>query len=280
MELAFLCQSVRPYGGIMSSFSDASGSFGPGSAYVRGAQSSAAIQLEEPAEEAWSEPSDERPLAPKLRLLVTPHTPPPTWKDLVLTESLVEPTVPLSEVLESVHPDAMVSGRLRAGRSDWPSRPDVVRAELLLPQVSPDHPEYYPHRDGDNLAESTLHADALIDLRVNLRTATAHLPRTYTGLDQLINYNKENRELVLAPDIYVLKETDIKPGDNVKSIRTWEQGVPVFVVELVSDSSLKRDLGHKLRIYARIGVAEYLVWDPLEDHLKPKIQYYRRVGEE
>lgn len=218
-------------------------------------------------------PPMSEPIEPQVRV----H---PTWQDLVLRRSLPDKLPPLQEVLDSLHPDAMVSGRLHFGRTEWPSRPDVIRADVLMDQVPQDHPDYYPYRDGDNLAESTLHADVLVELYTKLRIATSHLYRTYTGLDQLINYDKFNRTLVLAPDIYVLANTDIKRGDNVRSIRTWEQGVPIFVIELVSDTSLKLNLVHKLRIYARIGVSELLFWDPLEEHLSPKIQYYRLINGE
>jgi Uma2 family endonuclease len=45
-------------------------------------------------------------------------------------------------------------------------------------------------------------------------------------------------------------------------LRTRVEGAPDLVVEILSPSTARRDLGEKLRLYAESGVAEYWIVDP------------------
>jgi len=62
---------------------------------------------------------------------------------------------------------------------------------------------------------------------------------------------------VVQPDALVVCDpTKITP----KNI----QGAPDFVVEILSPATARKNLREKKALYERIGVAEYLVLDPLE----------------
>jgi Uma2 family endonuclease len=79
------------------------------------------------------------------------------------------------------------------------------------------------------------------------------------------------------PDISLfLPETFDKPKSQ------WTASDVVALIE-ISDSSLRRDLGPKLRAYSRGGIAEYLVVDlsrpRLIRHLDPDGNSYRRIDE-
>ena len=63
---------------------------------------------------------------------------------------------------------------------------------------------------------------------------------------------------VVQPDImFISKEREhIRTGANVR-------GAPDLVVEILSPSSLRRDWGYKRELYARYGVKEYWIADPV-----------------
>ena len=63
---------------------------------------------------------------------------------------------------------------------------------------------------------------------------------------------------VVQPDImFISKEREhIRTGANV-------QGAPDLVVEILSPSSLGRDWGYKRELYAKYGVKEYWIADPV-----------------
>ena len=70
-------------------------------------------------------------------------------------------------------------------------------------------------------------------------------------------------ENVLQPDIfYVSNEREaIITEKNV-------QGAPDLAVEILSDSSRRRDENSKRRLYERFGVTEYWLLDPIADSLR------------
>jgi len=57
----------------------------------------------------------------------------------------------------------------------------------------------------------------------------------------------------------------------------WNIGEPDFVLEIVSPSTWRRDLGAKRARYAALGVGEYWLHDPHGRYLKPALAGYRLV---
>lgn len=66
---------------------------------------------------------------------------------------------------------------------------------------------------------------------------------------------------VLQPDILYISE------GNRGVIRTWIEGPPDLVVEVLSRSTASRDQVHKLSVYAESGVPEYWIVDPARRHI-------------
>jgi Uma2 family endonuclease len=66
---------------------------------------------------------------------------------------------------------------------------------------------------------------------------------------------------ILEPDVFVVEETAIV-DDKVQG------GVPLLVVEVLSPSSRRRDVGDKLTAYRDAGVPSYWVVDPVEPRLR------------
>jgi len=79
----------------------------------------------------------------------------------------------------------------------------------------------------------------------------------YSPMDVLLNYEYkgENSDIILQPDLLVL-------CDKNKLDTRGVLGAPELVVEILSPSTLKYDLGKKLELYLAYGVKEYWIVDP------------------
>ena len=98
----------------------------------------------------------------------------------------------------------------------------------------------------------------------------------YVSGDLLIYYEEGNPRVSVAPDVFVVFGVE----DRMRmSYKVWEEGKgPDFVLEVASPGTWREDVGPKREVYARLGVGEYWLYDPLGEHLSPELQGYRRVG--
>jgi hypothetical protein len=65
----------------------------------------------------------------------------------------------------------------------------------------------------------------------------------------------------------------------MSSISLDEAGVPLFIAEIASNSTVGNDVGDKRLAYAAIGVPEYVVFDPDGDLFSPPLLAWRlRAG--
>jgi Uma2 family endonuclease len=83
----------------------------------------------------------------------------------------------------------------------------------------------------------------------------------------------------LVPDILVaLGVGDLDPVYGIlrRQYRAWDEGkVPDLIVEYASPSTVVRDMLGKKEDYARLGVREYVQFDPLEESFQPGLRVYR-----
>ena len=78
---------------------------------------------------------------------------------------------------------------------------------------------------------------------------------------------------MVAPDVFVVHGVRNQPR---RSYKLWEEGVvPAVVFELTSRSTRREDLRTKYDLYARLGVTEYFLFDPLGEYLRPPCRGYR-----
>ncbi|MBA3922587.1 MAG: Uma2 family endonuclease [Nostocaceae cyanobacterium] len=136
---------------------------------------------------------------------------------------------------------------------------------------------FYPSSDGEPLAESYVHLQAII---ATLLVLTQYLQgRQATVLaDQFLYYAQGFPRLRVAPDVMVI--FNVAPGgrDNYK---IWEEGeVPVVIFEVTSRGTKENDTGHKKILYAQLGVPEYWLFDPKGEWIEEKLRGYRLRGEE
>ncbi|HVA89401.1 MAG TPA: Uma2 family endonuclease [Chloroflexota bacterium] len=76
----------------------------------------------------------------------------------------------------------------------------------------------------------------------------------------------------LSPDIFVHTTAGPEP---LTSFNVAAHGVPEFVIEVASQSSREYDLELKRRMYGRVGVHEYLVYDPTSEYLGTQVRAWR-----
>jgi Uma2 family endonuclease len=140
-----------------------------------------------------------------------------------------------------------------------------------LPGTVPD--PLYPHSDGEPMGETDFHIAAIILLREGLQFFFRGSAATYVATDMFLYYERDNPRACKAPDVMVVKGV----GKHFRlSFRTWEENThPCAVFEVTSPKTRREDFGDKMDTYARLGVADYFLFDPLGDYLDPPLQGFR-----
>jgi Uma2 family endonuclease len=145
-------------------------------------------------------------------------------------------------------------------------------------------PVYYPESDGKPMAETDTHINLLIYLREALVDYFRDDPNVYVAGNLFVYYVEGDPTQVVAPDVFVVKGV---PKGERRIFQVWKEGkAPDVVFELTSKKSRYEDLGTKKGLYEVLGVQEYILFDPLEEYLQPRLmmfhltpQGYRRVEE-
>jgi len=136
-------------------------------------------------------------------------------------------------------------------------------------------PVYYPESDGEPMAETDTHINLLIYLREALTDYFRDDPDVYVAGNLLVYYQEGNPTRFIAPDVFVVKGV---PKRNRRIYQVWkEEKGPDVVFELTSRSTRQEDLGPKKGIYEVLGVEEYFIFDPLGEHLEPRLVGFRLV---
>ncbi len=83
------------------------------------------------------------------------------------------------------------------------------------------------------------------------------------------NAQREGARTVAAPvDVVLAPHSIVQPDlvyvcrERLQIIGSRVEGAPDLVIEIISPSTSRRDLGEKLRLYVESGVAEYWIFDP------------------
>jgi len=133
----------------------------------------------------------------------------------------------------------------------------------------------YPDSDGKPMSETDYHSNAMVWLRDVLQDyfAAAGRDDVYVGMNLLLYYEQGNPSGRRDPDVLVAKGV----GNHWRlSFRVWEENaVPQVIFEISSPSTWRKDLGAKRRLYERLGVAEYFLFDPQGVCLNPRLQGFR-----
>ena len=144
------------------------------------------------------------------------------------------------------------------------------------PPPTPNDGVHYPESDGEPVAESDFQFVPLTYATSALGVFYADAPRIYVAGNMFIYFVEGDPRMNVAPDVFVIPNLD-------KRFRTsyfmWLEGqVPMFIMEVTSNSTWQDDIGRKRDLYESWGVSEYWLYDPTEEtRLTPLLQGFRLV---
>ena len=136
----------------------------------------------------------------------------------------------------------------------------------------------YPESDGKPIAETDLHIDAIYRMRQMLKAYFAENPDVYVSGNIMMYYVKGSPQQSVSPDILVSFGIGKKQR---RTYKVWEEGKPPdFVLEFSSKSTYQNDLDDKMKLYARIGITEYFLYDAERCYLPSSLMAFRLVDGE
>ncbi len=155
--------------------------------------------------------------------------------------------------------------------------PEVKEAAAIEYEVQPRTvlrpPVYYPESDGEPMAETDTHRKQTIYLLNALEHHFRDAPDVYVSGNLFIYYREGDPTKVVAPDIFVVQGV---PKRDRHIYQVWkEHKGPDVVIEVTSRSTREEDLGMKKGVYEVLGVREYFIFDPLGEHLQPRLVGFR-----
>lgn len=132
----------------------------------------------------------------------------------------------------------------------------------------------YPVSDGQPMAESPLHLKVMLDLIEGLTRRYAEVPDVWVSGNLFLCYERGNPAACIAPDVLVAK--GVVADRTRHNYLLWEEQVPpCLVIEVTSRKTYREDRVKKKNVYERIGVEEYVLFDPSGEYLRPRLQEYR-----
>jgi len=137
--------------------------------------------------------------------------------------------------------------------------------------------DIYPSSDGKPMAETQVHVKLLARLLGMLEYHFRDHEDIFVAGNIFLYYEEGDPKKRRAPDIMFVKR--IKGRHLRRSFMTWlERRVPSCVIELTSKKTAKEDMKIKKPLYRRLGVREYLLFDPLWEYLPKQLIGYRLVN--
>jgi Uma2 family endonuclease len=135
---------------------------------------------------------------------------------------------------------------------------------------------FYPESDGQPMTESDATRDYLIYGVEVLRLHFQGRPNVYVSGNLFIYYEEGNPRASVSPDVFVIFGVSNRQR---RSYKAWQEGgkQPSFVLEITSRTTKYQDQEEKPKLYASLGVEEYIQYDPTADYLKPQLQGQRLV---
>ena len=139
---------------------------------------------------------------------------------------------------------------------------------------------HYPIDDDESLAESEHQLFPLTYAHAALTGWFEGDPTTWVGADMFLYYEEGVPSSVVAPDVFVVTRTHKRHKRNI--FQTWVEGrVPDLVLEIMSSTSVRRDMVTKYALYRDLGIHEYWLYDPTkEGFIEPRLRGYILVDGE
>lgn len=136
----------------------------------------------------------------------------------------------------------------------------------------------YPTRDGRPIGESDAHRENLLMSLETLRWHFDRDPEIYVSGSLLLYYVEGDRGQYVSPDLFVVRGVH---NHRRNHYLLWNEAKgPDLVIEFTSESTRHEDAQQKFSLYRDVlKVAEYFLFDPNLDYLKPPLQGYRLHGD-
>ena len=138
-----------------------------------------------------------------------------------------------------------------------------------------------PSSEEEPVPQNTRQLVAIVDCFDSLRQHWRGRLDVFVGSDQFLYWDpayvpgRKGGNPPVSPDVYVAFGV---ANRHRNSYVAWEEGKPPdFVLEVVSPSSRRRDEQEKQRVYAKIGVPEFFLYDP-EGKLVPTLSGFELRG--
>lgn len=132
---------------------------------------------------------------------------------------------------------------------------------------------HYPDSDGLPMADNDTQREAMTNLLHSLETRYSGEPDVYISGNLFIYYVEGNPGARVAPDAFVALGV---PRGKRRSYRVWEEGrMPVLAFEIASQERWQDLLTKKKDLYERLGIGEYIVFDPDGELIQPRLQGFR-----
>lgn len=148
----------------------------------------------------------------------------------------------------------------------------MIRKLLVPPDVDDDGIDY-PDSDGKPIGETEYHVDAIFALKDALQSHFRARTDVHVAADMFLYFEKGNPAANKSPDVMVTKGVG---NHKRRTFKTWVEGTaPQVIFEIVSRKTRKEDTVVKPPLYARLGVKEYFLFDPVGDaRLEPRYQAF------
>jgi Uma2 family endonuclease len=148
----------------------------------------------------------------------------------------------------------------------------MTPATVIVPDQEED--SLYPSSDGEPMAETTLHVQAIIWLFEALQDLFRSAADVFVAADLMWYWEEGNQNACKAPDVMVVK------GVDKRERRSWlgwreRNPTPNAVFEIASKGTWRENLYAKPRLYAQLRVPEYFLFDPEALYLRPALQGFR-----
>jgi Uma2 family endonuclease len=128
------------------------------------------------------------------------------------------------------------------------------------------------------MLEQKSHFRTLACLYSSLQALFGQRSDVYVAAQTPLHYDEAHPTLHKSPDLMVLQ--GVPNGQERDTIKVWEEVTPAIVVEITSHATWLEDLVNKSSLYLRLGVKEYIIFDPYNEFLKEGLQGLRLANGE
>jgi Uma2 family endonuclease len=136
----------------------------------------------------------------------------------------------------------------------------------------------YPSEDGQPMAETPIHVDAILLLYQALEDFFRDRTDVFIAANIFWYWEKGNPDARLAPDVMIVPA--VPREKERRSFFSWREGgaIPAAVFEIASRGTWRENLSKKYSDYERLGVNEYYVFDPEGEYVLPALTSFCLVN--